>query len=145
MLASIGLIATTIVGGLDARFGWSGIMPLWTHLVGVALFAVGWAIFLWAMARNPFFADSVRIQEGHRVAERGPYRTVRHPGYAGACLGLVGLPLLLGSWPAWIPAILAVAAYVARTALEDRTLQSELPGYTAYAQRTRHRLLPRVW
>jgi protein-S-isoprenylcysteine O-methyltransferase Ste14 len=145
MLASVCLIAITIVGGLDARFGWSGIAPLWVHLVGVALFVVGWAIFLWAMACNPFFSEAVRIQEGHRVAERGPYRAVRHPGYAGACLGLVAQPLLLGSWPAWIPAILAVAAYVVRTALEDRTLQAELPGYAAYTRRTRYRLLPGMW
>ncbi|MBM3134552.1 MAG: isoprenylcysteine carboxylmethyltransferase family protein [Chloroflexi bacterium] len=145
MLASVCLIAITIVGGLDARFGWSGNVALWVHLVGVALFVVGWAIFLWAMACNPFFSEAVRIQEGHRVAERGPYRAVRHPGYAGACLGLVAQPLLLGSWPAWIPAILAVAAYAVRTALEDRTLQAELPGYGAYAQRTRYRLLPGVW
>jgi protein-S-isoprenylcysteine O-methyltransferase Ste14 len=97
------------------------------------------------MASNPFFSEAVRIQEGHRVAERGPYRAVRHPGYAGACLGLVAQPLLLGSWPAWLPALLAVAAYVVRTALEDRTLQVELPGYGAYTQRTRYRLLPGVW
>ena len=145
MLASVCLIAITIVGGLDARFGWTGNVALWVHLVGVALFILGWTLFLWAMACNPFFSEAVRIQEGHRVAERGPYRAVRHPGYAGACLGLVAQPLLLGSWPAWIPAILAVAAYAVRTALEDRTLQAELPGYAAYAQRTRYRLLPRVW
>ena len=145
MLASVCLIAITIVGGLDARFGWTGNVSLWVHLVGVALFILGWTLFLWAMACNPFFSEAVRIQEGNRVAERGPYRAVRHPGYAGACLGLVAQPLLLGSWPAWIPAILAVAAYAVRTALEDRTLQAELPGYAAYAQRTRYRLLPGVW
>jgi protein-S-isoprenylcysteine O-methyltransferase Ste14 len=145
MLASVFFFSAMIVGGLDARFGWSGAAPLWVHLAGVALFVVGWAIFLWAMACNPFFSEAVRIQEGHRVAERGPYRAVRHPGYAGACLGLVAQPLLIGSWPAAIPAILAVVAYVVRTALEDRTLQAELSGYAAYAQRTRYRLVPGVW
>ena len=34
---------------------------------------------------------------------------------------------------------------ILRTALEDRTLQAELPGYAAYAQRVRFRLLPGVW
>jgi len=32
-----------------------------------------------------------------------------------------------------------------RTDLEDRNLQSELPGYKEYAHRTRYRLLPGVW
>ncbi|MBM4460679.1 MAG: isoprenylcysteine carboxylmethyltransferase family protein [Chloroflexi bacterium] len=145
ILASLFFLSSMIVGGLDARLGWTGAAPLWVHLVGVALFVVGWAIFLWAMACNPFFSESVRIQEGHRVAERGPYCMVRHPGYAGACLGLVAQPLLFGSWPAVIPAALAVAAYVVRTALEDRTLRAELPGYAAYTQRTRYRVLPGVW
>lgn len=145
MLASVFFIAIMIVGGLDARFGWSGNVALGLHLTGVGLFVVGWAIFLWAMAYNPFFSEAVRIQEGHQVAERGPYRAVRHPGYAGACLGIVAQPLLLGSWPAWLPAILTVGAYVVRTALEDRTLQAELPGYAAYTRRTRYRLLPGMW
>jgi protein-S-isoprenylcysteine O-methyltransferase Ste14 len=32
-----------------------------------------------------------------------------------------------------------------RAALEDRTLQAELPGYAEYARRVRYRLLPGVW
>lgn len=44
-----------------------------------------------------------------------------------------------------VPAVLALGGYVLRTALEDRTLQEELPGYREYAQRTRWRLLPGVW
>jgi len=34
---------------------------------------------------------------------------------------------------------------VLRTHLEDQTLQSELPGYAEYAQRTRYRLIPGIW
>jgi protein-S-isoprenylcysteine O-methyltransferase Ste14 len=34
---------------------------------------------------------------------------------------------------------------IIRTALEDRTLQAELPGYAEYARRTRYRLMPGVW
>jgi hypothetical protein len=45
-------MAIMIVGGLDARFGWSGNVSLAVHLAGIGLFIVGWAIFLWAMACN---------------------------------------------------------------------------------------------
>lgn len=145
IVMSIFLLATLIVGGLDARWGWSGDIALGVHLSGVLLFSLSWVIFLWAMASNPFFSESVRIQPGHQVAAGGPYRFVRHPGYAGACLGLIATPLLLGSWPAFIPASLAAAAYVLRTALEDKTLHAELPGYQEYATRVRYRLLPGVW
>jgi protein-S-isoprenylcysteine O-methyltransferase Ste14 len=34
---------------------------------------------------------------------------------------------------------------VARTALEDKTLQAELPGYIGFAQKTRYRLVPGLW
>jgi len=44
-----------------------------------------------------------------------------------------------------IPSGLVAILMVARTALEDRTLQEELPGYTEFAQQTRYRLLPGVW
>jgi protein-S-isoprenylcysteine O-methyltransferase Ste14 len=89
----------------------------------------------------------VRIQKerGHTVVTDGPYRLVRHPGYVGSILSLMAAPFLLGSRWALIPAVLGVAGYVVRTALEDRTLQDELPGYREYTQRTRWRLLPGVW
>jgi protein-S-isoprenylcysteine O-methyltransferase Ste14 len=40
--------------------------------------------------------------------------------------------------------MLTICALVARTALEDRTLQEDLDGYKEYAQRTRYRLLPGI-
>jgi len=108
---------------------------------------LGYALFLWAMASNAFFAEGVRIQEerGHTVATGGPYRFVRHPGYVGSILATVATPCLLGSPWALIPAIVSGALYVVRTNLEDKTLRQELPGYEQYARQTRHRLLPGVW
>jgi len=34
---------------------------------------------------------------------------------------------------------------IVRTLLEDRTLQTELPGYKEYAQHVRFKLIPGVW
>jgi protein-S-isoprenylcysteine O-methyltransferase Ste14 len=136
-----------VVAGLDVRFGWTGPMPLALHLGGLLGQVLGYGLFLWAMVSNAFFAEGVRIQEerGHAVATGGPYRAVRHPGYAGAIVAALGTPLLLGSLWGLILAALSAALYVVRTALEDRTLQQELPGYAEYAQQTRYRLLPGVW
>ncbi len=39
----------------------------------------------------------------------------------------------------------AVACFVIRTVLEDRTLQKELDGYEAYTKNVRYRLLPGLW
>ncbi len=75
----------------------------------------------------------------------GPYRIVRHPGYAGAILGALSLPLILGSWWTYAPAGGAALLFVIRTGLEDRTLRSELGGYAAYTRQTRYRLFPGIW
>jgi len=89
----------------------------------------------------------VRLQSdrGHSVISSGPYRWVRHPGYAGALLAYLFVPVLLDSLWAFIPTMITVGLYVVRTALEDRFLQQNLDGYRDYATRVRYRLLPGVW
>jgi protein-S-isoprenylcysteine O-methyltransferase Ste14 len=79
------------------------------------------------------------------VCQDGPYHYLRHPGYLGGLLFGLSSPLVLGSLWAVIPAALAAALLVVRAALEDRTLQAELPGYSAYTQEVKYRLLPGVW
>ena len=102
---------------------------------------------MWALAENRFFSSTVRIQtdRGHVVCDSGPYRIVRHPGYAGNILALFGIVLALSSVWALIPAVVASIIAVIRTALEDGTLQEELPGYREYAGRLRYRLIPWIY
>lgn len=136
-----------IVAGLDHRFGWTAELPLWLVWIGFALVALGYAFAAWAFAENRFFSSVVRIQaeRGHEVCDTGPYRYVRHPGYAGNLPPLLGICLALSSVWTLIPAAVAAIIAVVRTALEDRTLQEELPGYREYARRVRYRLLPWAW
>ena len=141
------LIGIFMIAGLDERFTWTGQMPLLVQVAGFVVWALGSALFGWAMYTNTFFSSVVRIQDdrGHQVCDTGPYRVVRHPGYVGACLQSLSTPLMLGSWWALIPGVLSVLSFALRTALEERTLQDELAGYSEYAQRVRYRLLPGVW
>jgi len=136
-----------IVAGLDHRYNWSPEVPLWLGVVGFIFIAFGYTFATWALAENRFFAGVVRIQtdRGHVVCDTGPYRFVRHPGYAGNILPLFGIVLALGAVWTLIPAAVALIIAVIRTALEDQTLQEELPGYRAYAQRVRYRLIPRIY
>ena len=136
-----------IVAGLDHRYGWSPAFPLWFNIIGFILIAVGYAFGVWAFIENRFFSSVVRIQtdRGHVVCDTGPYRIVRHPGYAGNILPLLGIILALSSVWTVIPAVVALVIAIVRTALEDRTLQEELPGYMEYAQRVRYRLLPGIY
>ncbi len=142
------LLAQVIVAGLDAgRFGWSGPVPLVVHGTGLLLFASGITLAMRAMIVNRFFSPVVRIQveRGHRLITEGPYRFVRHPGYAGVLLSFLGSGLVLGSWWSLLPLIPAMVLILRRTILEDRYLREHLEGYVGYAERVRYRLLPGVW
>jgi protein-S-isoprenylcysteine O-methyltransferase Ste14 len=136
-----------IVAGLDHRFGWSPTFPLWFNILGLILIGLGYAIGGWAFTENRFFSSVVRIQSdrGHIVCDSGPYRFVRHPGYAGNILPLFGMMLAFSSFWIIIPILAALIIMVVRTALEDKTLQKELPGYKEYAQRVRYRLIPGIF
>ena len=136
-----------IVAGLDHRYGWSPVFPLWLIVIGFILITLGYAFAAWALAENRFFFSVVCIQldRGHVVCDSGPYQIVRHPGYAGNILPLVGIVLAFGSVWTLIPAAVALIITVARTALEDRTLKEELPGYREYARRVRYRLIPGIY
>ncbi len=136
-----------IVAGLDHRFEWSPVFPLWLNITGILMIALGYAFGVWALAENRYFSSMVRIQtdRGHVVCDSGPYRIVRHPGYAGNVLAMAGIVLALDSAWTLIPVGFALLVTVIRTALEDRTLQEELLGYREYSSRVRYRLFPGVY
>jgi len=134
-----------IIAGLDAvRYEWS-IMPLWITLLGVIMTIPAYFVSFWAMAENSHCECTVRLQEEQKVCKSGPYRIVRHPGYAAGFVSVVTAPLILGSWWGLVPGAIIAAMLVIRTALEDRTLQRELPEYKDYTKLTHFRLLPLVW
>lgn len=148
-VAFVGLFTMVelVVPGLDHRSGWTAPKPIPVKLAGVALVVLGTAGLIWAMRTNRFFSAVIRIQNdrGHAVVNQGPYRMVRHPGYSFWSVRTIGVPLLFGSDWAFIAAGLFIAMFVVRTALEDRVLQEELPGYREYAAQVRWRLIKGVW
>ncbi|NTW38010.1 MAG: isoprenylcysteine carboxylmethyltransferase family protein [Syntrophobacteraceae bacterium] len=135
------------IAGLDERLGWTAGLPGWVHWLGLGLLTFGYTIGTWAMAVNAFFSSHVRIQKdrGQTVISTGPYAIVRHPAYITGAVAMCGLPLLLDSLLAFPPVILLCMGIVLRTALEDKTLLAELPGYKEYAQKVRFRLIPGLW
>jgi protein-S-isoprenylcysteine O-methyltransferase Ste14 len=147
LMASVLPLVSWIVCGLDERFGWTPDLPNGIQFIALFLIFAGSMLGTWAMIANRFFSSHVRIQteRGHTVVSSGPYRFVRHPGYAGNIVAWIAAPVFFGSTWAAIPAILAIVVTVTRTALEDRTLREELPGYGDYAQIVRHRLVPGIW
>ena len=136
-----------IAAGLDMRFGPSASFGMVVKVVSLVVMVVGFALGSYALIANRFFSGMVRIQSdrGQHVVTGGPYRWVRHPGYAGALLSYLAAPFLLDSWWTMVPVFLSFVILFIRTALEDRTLQEKLAGYKDYAQDVRYRLIPGVW
>lgn len=147
VMALYGPLAICIVSGLDLRYSWPPPIGLDVQMAGLALAVAGASLTLWAMAENRFFYSVMRIEKalGHVVCTSGPYRWMRHPGYAGAVLFTLASPFILGSPWALVPAALVVLAIVGRTALEDEKLRAELDGYQDYAHTVVYRLIPGIW
>ncbi len=141
------LLAMLIVAGLDAgRFRWSQVPPA-VQALGVMGFVLSGVWLWWVTRTNSYLSRFARIQEdrGQQVVTTGPYRYMRHPMYAAFIPFMICVDLILGSWWAMVPGVLNAFLFIIRTALEDRMLQEELPGYKEYAQQVRYRLLPGVW
>ena len=138
-------LAVPVVGGLEVvRLGRAP-LPGWTMAAGLVVLVAGVALSARAMVANPFFEGTVRLQPDQRVVDGGPYRRVRHPGYAGLGMWVVGAALLTRSAGGVTLGLVAAAWIAVRTALEDRFLRRGLPGYQAYADRVRWKLLPGLW
>ena len=147
LAAGILPLISWIIAGLDFRLGWNPPVSGAVQFLAVLFTILGHGIIVWAMGANAFFSPLVRIQKerGHTVAAGGPYQIIRHPGYLGAMLFSISVPMMLGSWWAVIPGLASVILYIVRTSLEDQTLQDELSGYREFSEQVKFRLIPGLW
>lgn len=133
-----------LLPGLDHRFGWSHV-PIPVVLLGDVAAALGMLMVFFVFRENTFAAATVAIHPDQKVISSGPYAIVRHPMYSGALVFVLGMALALGSW--WtlllFPPITAVLAW--RLVEEEKLLSVNLPGYQAYREHLRYRLVPFVW
>lgn len=143
----LGLGAHWGIAGWDAGRPGAGGVPVLLQVAGLIGVAAALGVWRWAMGVNRFFSSAVRIQRdrGHYVITTGPYRYVRHPGYAALLVLSVSIGLALGSWWSLLPTLASAMLFVRRAAVEDRLLRAELPGYPAYARQVRYRFAPGLW
>lgn len=147
-LSALIYVIIIVLAGLDSgRFLWTPNFNWSISISGVILMIIGQILFLTARSQNNFFSIVVRIQKerGHVVCDTGLYKIVRHPGYLGMIISLMGLPLITTSIWSIIPTLIAIILLLIRTSLEDKTLINELDGYVEYTKKTRNKLIPLVW
>jgi protein-S-isoprenylcysteine O-methyltransferase Ste14 len=146
-LYSVLLFMLLILSGLDGgRFRWAPV-PLPMQALGWAAVILAGGLVFWVTSVNTFLSRYARLQDerGQQTVTRGPYRWIRHPMYLGVIVLMLGIPLVLESYWALVPGGLIGVLFIIRTALEDKFLQADLPGYKAYAKQVRYRLVPGIW
>jgi protein-S-isoprenylcysteine O-methyltransferase Ste14 len=124
---------------------------LWPHaqigftIAGALLALAGTSLRVWSIrSLGRYFSGHTEAFEGQRVIETGPYRWIRHPGYAGNILHIVGMPLVVNAYPTLALSALVAALFVRRVLWEEEFLAQEIVGYRDYMRRT-DRLIPGVW
>ncbi len=137
-------VAGFVVAGLDYRFGWSTV-PAWVVITASVLFLVAYVLYAQVMRENAYLSRTIKVEEGQTVVDTGMYGIVRHPMYAVTILLFLMMPLVLGSWYALIPFACYPAVIVVRLKDEEALLTRELPGYAAYKQKVKYRIIPFVW
>jgi protein-S-isoprenylcysteine O-methyltransferase Ste14 len=143
-IASLGFIGLLVIPALDRRYGWSHTSSV-VALLGNALVLLGgygvWRVF----RENSFTSARIEIATDQRVISTGPYATVRHPMYATALVMMAGIPIALGSWWGLLALVAMMPAMIWRMSDEETFLAAGLPGYAAYKQKVRYRLIPHLW
>lgn len=123
-------------------------------LGGAAVFVlgtvIGWLGLLlrwWSFATlGPYFTTVVKTSPDQVVVERGPYRVLRHPSYAGLLAAFVGCGLILGNWVGTAACFLVIlVGLIYRLQREELAMIDSLgDAYLDFAK-DRARLVPFVW
>ena len=137
-------IAGFVVAGLDFRFGWSR-MPTWVVITASVLFLAAYGLYAEVMRENAYLSRTVKVVEGQTVVDTGLYGIVRHPMYMATILLFLMIPLVLGSWYGLIAFAFYPAIIIVRLKDEENLLTRELPGYAAYKQKVKYRIIPFIW
>lgn len=143
-LSGLMFIAGFVVAGLDFRFGWSQ-MPLPVTVVASVLFLLAYGLYAEVMRGNAYLSRTIKVEEGQEVVDTGLYGIVRHPMYMATILLFLMMPIVLGSWYALIVFAFYPAIIIVRLKDEEDLLTRELPGYAAYKEKVKYRIIPFLW
>ncbi|MBR5473463.1 MAG: isoprenylcysteine carboxylmethyltransferase family protein [Clostridia bacterium] len=133
-----------IVAGLDFRFGWSNV-PTTVQIIASALFLASYALYAEVMRENAYLSRTIEVQENQKVIDTGLYGIVRHPMYMATILLFLMIPLILGSWFAFVIFLAYPLIIALRIKNEEQVLSEQLDGYREYKQKVKYKIIPFVW
>ena len=143
-LSGLMFLVGFIAAGMSFRFDW-WMLPQWVSILGTVLFLASYALYAEVLRENTWLSRTIEVQEGQTVVSTGLYGIVRHPMYAVTLVLFLSMPLVLRSALAFVVFLAYPAIIRGRLLDEERFLAAELPGYSAYMQKVKWRLIPFVW
>ena len=114
-------------------------------VAGTVLTVFGTVLRAWGVwTLGEYFSAHIEIKDKHELIEKGPYKFIRHPAYAGNIIQAAGIPLVLNAYYSLSISAVLIFLFLYRLKLEENTLIREVKGYGDYTKRT-YRLIPKVW
>ncbi|MGO9750778.1 MAG: methyltransferase family protein [Solirubrobacteraceae bacterium] len=115
--------------------------------VGMVLLVAGAGLRWWSFcALGQYFTFTVDVSPDQQIVTEGPYRVLRHPGYAGGLLALIGIGVIYSNWIGLAGfALSSLAITFWRIHIEETALL-RIAGdpYRSYAAHHK-RLIPLIW
>ena len=137
-------LAGFIISGLDFRFCWSYVPKIVTIIASV-FFIASYILYAEVMRENVYLSRTIEVQENQKVIDTGLYGVVRHPMYMATIIMFLMIPLILGSWVAFIIFLAYPVVIAVRIKNEEKILSEQLDGYIQYKQKVKYRIIPFVW
>ena len=96
----------------------------WLAWTVIALMVMGSALRCWSMrVLGAFYTRMLKMTESQTLAQNGPYRLIRHPGYLGTLLIWIGAnQAMMNRLVMLLVAVMMLAAYIYRVHQEEAML-----------------------
>ena len=143
-LSGLMFLAGFLISGFGVRFGWH-MLPQWVVITGCVVFVISYLLYAEVLRENTFLSRTIQVQENQTVIDTGLYGIVRHPMYSATVLLFLSMPLILGSLYAFLIFLTYPLIIAKRIRSEEAFLERELPGYRAYKQKVKWRMIPFIW
>lgn len=133
-----------VAAGLDYRFNWL-VLPKWVVILATVIFLLAYLLFAGVLRENTYLSRTVEVQQDQRVIDTGLYGIVRHPMYLATLFLFLSMPLVLGSFFAFIIFLIYPVIMIKRIKNEEQVLEDGLAGYIEYKKRVKYRVIPFIW